>query len=415
MRQSNPTPKIQTKVLAVSLNETLVGTLTLLPNDQSLFAFDDSYVENQSRPTLGLSFKTVTGQLRTKLKPTRLRLPPFFSNLLPEGHLREYLAQRAGVHKDREFFLLAALKDDLPGAVRINTVESAHFIEHQSPLASRPDEHPDALRFSLAGVQLKFSAILEATGGLTIPLGGVGGDWIVKLPSARFPSVPENEFSMMQFAASVGIEVPETGLVSTNSVKNLPPELPENFGNSLRVKRFDRLEDGTRIQIEDFAQVYQLFPEEKYQKVSYRNLASLLWIETGEAGLEEFIRRLVFNIGIGNSDMHAKNWSLIYRDGRTPALSPGYDFVSTVSYLDNNSTGLSLAGARLMTEVNMDAFKRLAAKAELPENLVLSTVKDTVERMRETWPKIQSELPMPTQTAARMWSHLEAVPVMSLH
>jgi len=35
-------------------------------------------------------------------------LPPFFSNLLPEGHLREYLAARAGVKPGREFFLLAA-------------------------------------------------------------------------------------------------------------------------------------------------------------------------------------------------------------------------------------------------------------------------------------------------------------------
>ena len=45
--------------------------------------------------------------------------------------------------------------------------------------------------FSLAGVQLKFSAVQAARGGLTIPARGVGGSWIVKLPSREFPGVPE--------------------------------------------------------------------------------------------------------------------------------------------------------------------------------------------------------------------------------
>lgn len=407
--------KLQSQVLAVSLGDTLVGGLTLLPNDQTIFVFDEGYIENSQRPTLSLSFKSPTGELRTKLRPTRGRLPTFFSNLLPEGHLRDYLAEKAAVHRDREFFLLAALKDDLPGAVRISTVDPGTFTDRHLPLNSvSQEEHPGALRFSLAGVQLKFSAVREASGGLTIPAGGVDGHWIVKLPSSRFPSVPENEYSMMQFAKQIGIDIPEIALTRTNSVTNLPNDLSENFGDSFIVKRFDRLDDGTRIHIEDFAQIYQLFPEEKYKKISYRNLASLLWIETGEAGLEEFIRRLVFNIGIGNSDMHAKNWSLIYRDGRTPELSPGYDFISTVAYLQNNDTGLSLSGIKDMHQISMDTFRRMAAKAEVPETLVMNTVNDTITRMREIWPKIKDQLPMPPRIAERMIEHFESVPVMHL-
>ena len=41
------------------------------------------------------------------------------------------------------------------------------------------------VRFSLAGVQLKFSAVMEASGGLTIPAKGIGGSWIVKMPSMK--------------------------------------------------------------------------------------------------------------------------------------------------------------------------------------------------------------------------------------
>jgi len=49
---------------------------------------------------------------------------------------------------------------------------------------------------------------MEASGGLTIPAGGMGGSWIVKLPSTRFAAVPENEYAMLALARAVGIEVP---------------------------------------------------------------------------------------------------------------------------------------------------------------------------------------------------------------
>ncbi|WP_250847934.1 HipA domain-containing protein, partial [Escherichia coli] len=66
-------------------------------------------------------------------------------------------------------------------------------------------------------------------------------------------------------------------------------------------------------------------------------------METGEAGVSEFIRRLVFNALTGNADMHLKNWSLIYPDGRTPKLAPGYDFLSTTLYIPDENAALKLA------------------------------------------------------------------------
>src|SRR3546814_20743711 len=63
------------------------------------------------------------GGLITNHAPTQRVLPPFFSNLLPEGPLRSYLADRAGVHHDREFFLLWMLGKDLPGAISIKPVD----------------------------------------------------------------------------------------------------------------------------------------------------------------------------------------------------------------------------------------------------------------------------------------------------
>src|ERR1700679_196471 len=104
-------------VLELHLGDRKVGAITSLGGDRTVLTFDDSYAEDPVRPTLSLSFKDAAGDLIRDQRPTRTRLLPFFSNLLPEGPLRDYLAERAGVNAKREFFLLRALGQDLPGAV----------------------------------------------------------------------------------------------------------------------------------------------------------------------------------------------------------------------------------------------------------------------------------------------------------
>lgn len=174
-------------VLDVKLHGETIGTLTQVGGDRTLFSFTDGYIADENRPTLGLCFQDDYRQLITGFAVTQNRLLPFFSNLLPEGSLRDYLARLAGVNQEREFHLLWALGRDLSGAV---TVE--HASGEEWPPAKENESAPDAgrrekaLRFSLAGIQLKFSAIREdaAGKGLTIPASGVGGSWIVKLPPA---------------------------------------------------------------------------------------------------------------------------------------------------------------------------------------------------------------------------------------
>jgi len=321
-------------VLTVALYGEPIGTLTLLPGDQTLFAFDQGYIDNPDRPTLSLSLKDALGELITDIQPTRTRVPPFFSNLLPEGHMRDYLAKKAGVNSKREFFLLWVLGRDLSGAIAVTPAEGEPWPPKiESTGAAKDLSKERVLRFSLAGVQLKFSAVQAAAGGLTIPAEGVGGSWIVKLPSMKFEGVPENEFAMMELARATGIDVPEVRLVPLREIAGMPDDVARLEGNALAVKRFDRTEDGGAVHIEDFAQVFGLYPEKKYERASYRNIAEVLWVETGEEGIAEFVRRLVFNVLIGNADMHLKNWSLIYPDRKKAALSPGYDFVSKIACL----------------------------------------------------------------------------------
>ena len=163
-----------TDILDVGLGETSVGKLTLLTGDRSFFAFEEDYLNDFNRPVLSQSFFTTSGGLIPETRSVQTKLPAFFSNLLPEGHLRTYLANRGGVKPVREFKLLELLGEDLPGAVVINPLEGSGSLPktEDDEASGKSEEQP--YRFSLAGIQLKFSALAESTGGLNHSSQGCG-------------------------------------------------------------------------------------------------------------------------------------------------------------------------------------------------------------------------------------------------
>ena len=374
--------------LGVHLRGRRIGIVNRLAGDRYIFAFEQDYVDDPNRLTLSLSYKGQSGGLVTAVRAIGRRLPPFFANLLPEGHLRNYLAEKAGVKPEREFYLMAVLGGDVAGAVTLRPMDAGSYdgdpAHGESDVREEGQVQSGVMRFSLAGVQLKFSAVAEASGGLTIPAHGVGGSWIVKLPSMQFPAVAENEYAMLELARSIGIEVPAIKLVRVADIQGLPPDAARLEGHALAVERFDRAAGG-RIHMEDFAQVFGLFPEDKYGSRSYANIAAVLWAETGDTGAYEFVRRLVFSVLIGNGDMHLKNWSLLYPDGRTPVLSPAYDFVATLPYIPGDSLALTFGRSKSLDGITLDQVRRFTDKARMPMDPVWRMVLETVERTEAAW------------------------------
>lgn len=400
-------------VLEILLYGKPIGTLTRLSGDRTLFAFNEDYIADETRPTLGLGFKDNFGQLITDFNPVQTRVMPFFSNLLPEGHMRTYLADRAGVNPEREFFLLWVLGKDLPGAITVQPANSEAWPPDANDASANTDEDPQehALRFSLAGVQLKFSAVNEASGGLTIPAKGVGGGWIVKLPSREFEGVPENEYSMMTLARLNGMDVPAVDLIDVDAIKNLPTGIDAIKGQALAIERFDRLQDGTAVHIEDFAQIFGVYPRDKYRKASYVNIASVIVAESGDEDVAEFVRRLTFNTLIGNADMHMKNWSVIYPDRRKAVLAPAYDFVSTIPYIKDDNAGLKFSRTKRFDRFSEDELSHLAARARLPAKVVLDTAHETVELFHQHWQAEKNNLPLAPAVIEAVEAHMEKIPL----
>ena len=143
-----------------------------------------------------------------------------------------------------------------------------------------------------------------------------------------------------------------------------------------------------------------------------RNIAEVIGIEGREEDAREFIRRLVFNTLIGNGDMHLKNWSLIYRDPRTASIAPAYDFVSTVPYIADETMALKVSRSKRFDAFNSDELSYLAAKARLPEKLVLETARETVGLFLDAWSREKNNLELSGKMIEAIDKHLITVPIV---
>jgi serine/threonine-protein kinase HipA len=161
--------------------------------------------------------------------------------------------------------------------------------------------------------------------------------------------------------------------------------------------------------MEDFAQVFGLFPGDKYGHRSYANIASVLWAESGEEATYEFVRRLVFSVLIGNADMHLKNWSLLYPDRRKPVLSPAYDFVATLPYIPGDTLALNFGGSKSLDGITPDQMRSFADTARIPASPLWQIAVETAERTAAAWKTLEHADMLPKEMRASIEKQIRAV------
>lgn len=355
--------KIREDQFNVLLHNKLVGRLHRREN-VTRFVFDEDYWHDSDRFVLGLYFE----ENREARYQSQMRLPSWFSNLLPEGRLRQWIADARNTSVQREMELLAQVGHDLPGAVKVVLADTPIPVETSKDEAHDQGErgHDSSIwSFSLAGVGLKFSMLAKGD-RLTIPAFGEGGDWIVKFPDSVHSCVPQNEFAMMTLAKHVGIEVPEIKIIHRDLIETLPEQVWSASDSwAYAIKRFDRDENRRAIHMEDMAQVRGFYPEKKYSG-SFETVAALVYRGHDVDGLMEFYRRLVYNVLIGNGDAHLKNWSIIYPDGKIPRISPAYDLLSTFLYRPNEmgpeDFALKIGRSKIINKINVSNFIHMNKK-----------------------------------------------------
>jgi serine/threonine-protein kinase HipA len=405
----NPTVLAAERVqsLDILLNELPVGTLVRTPGDYNAFNLLSAYRHLSNPPIFSLSLRGADGNLRRDPKPIRGALPPFFANLLPEEKLREAMEKHhaASVRPGNDFDLLAALGTNLPGAVRALPSDGI-------PIPSGPEAEgtKKRARFSLAGVQMKLSVMKNTgkEGGITLAVDDEQGQFIAKFPSLTHIGLSENEFAILALAEALGMEVPARELVDKKEFAGIPEEFNTMAtGKVLLVRRFDRSADGTRVHMEDFAQVFGRYPSEKYTGASYHNIAAALNSGVSLDSAIEFVRRLALAAITGNGDMHLKNWSLLYPgDGRIPTLSPVYDVLSTIPYIPKDGMALSLAGEKSFKALTPERWRGFANRSRLPEGAVVMAVAETAAAAHDKWSVLPERDVVPAKVLERIDEHI---------
>ncbi len=361
------------------------------------FEFSDSYWNLANRPILGQIFEETGPAWQPS---AHVALPNWFSHLLPEGRLRDAVAEAARINRVREFNLIARIGfDDLPGAIRIKPVEGIANVRTPPELeeAESQERESNPLRkFSLSGAQLKFS-IYRTARGLTIPLKGQAGNAIAKLPDGRpgFSGVPEAELACLNLAARAGIEVPERRLDQLSSVVGLEEWAKKINEPVLIIDRFDRKAGDRRVHMEELAQILNIPAARegaKYNRANFETVATFIGALCGVESVGRVIDRIVFNILLGNGDAHLKNWAVLYPDGVTPVLSPMYDVLPTVLYMPSDDMGLNLSGSKIFENVRPSSFDLLAQRTGFDVQQARRRVGDAVERTLAHWSELRELL-----------------------
>ncbi len=243
--------------------------------------------------------------------------------------------------------------------------EIEYSLDQMDELAKKVVERSVAV----PGVQAKLSMSLikktkeNSDTRLTV-VGALGGHYIFKPPSEKFPEIPENEHLTMRIAESFGIQV-----VPSSLFRLLSGEL------SYITKRVDRTQTGSKIHMIDMFQITEAF--DKYRS-SMEKVGKALGSFSSNTLLDKtyYFDLAVFSFLTGNNDMHLKNFSMI--EGSSGwVLSPAYDLLNVAIIFPEDSEELALTLDGKKKKLKREHFEQLGKSL----GLTAKQIKGTFNRM----------------------------------
>lgn len=376
-----------------------VGTLVRDGDGAVSFTVAEAYLRDPMRPLLSLGWYDPNADAGTR---DRLgsrgdkiglhgTLPPWFAGLLPEGALRTLVLSEMGPGDHDQFDVLTRLGADLPGAVLVvpetQAPASAGPLDLGSVAGFRAVRPDGVVKFSLAGIQLKFSANPDGE-RLTVPGRDATGRCILKVGSERFPALPEAEHGAMQLARMIGVDTAPCRLVARAAVEGVPDALLAHGEQVLVVDRFDRTAEGGRVHIEDAAQILGAIGDRKYTMATTETVLNMVsrFSTDRRADIAEAVRRVVADVLLGNGDNHLKNWSFRFPGPGQVRLSPAYDIVPTIFFVPGDTLALRFVQTHQFEAVNLRRFERVARFLQLDPRWVAREVRTAVTRALDLWP-----------------------------
>lgn len=332
--------------LNVYLDGVLAGQLAQASGGALTFSYDDTYVTRHSPTPLSLSMPLSGSRHSNRV------VSAWLEGLLPDNlGVREEWGRRFEVSPRNPFALLRHVGRDAAGAVQVLPVDiDPSDAAQRTGNVRRPSrrEFTDLLRrlgvrdgwevgdgsgrWSLAGAQNKVALHRLDDGTWGVPEDSTPTTHILKPTPAgsRFPDLHVNEFVCLRAASLLGLRAAHVELADFGGAKTLV---------STRYDR-GRGPDGAwlRLHQEDLLQAMSYPPSKKYHAdggPSVRNISALfatLALPDRDLVRSAFFDAVAFNVLVGGTDAHAKNYSVLLRGSRV-ALAPLYDVASYAPYL----------------------------------------------------------------------------------
>lgn len=243
-------------------------------------------------------------------------------------------------------------------------------------------------RFSISGVQEKFSVLLEKNKLRLIKEGEQGSHILKPIPYAgrRRDQMPANEHLTMQIARQVfNIETAENALIFF-----------QNEAPAYITKRFDIKPDGSKKAKEDFATLAGKTPQthgEHYKyEGNYLDLFELMkkFLPAYRVETPKLFKLLLFNYLFSNGDAHLKNFAILETPMGDHRLSPAYDLLNTRIHVDDSNFALEegLLPKSMAQTTIAGQFKILAEQVEIKptqfNTIIASMMKSSEEVIQLT-------------------------------
>lgn len=99
---------------------------------------------------------------------------------------------------------------------------------------------------------------------------------------------------------------------------------------------------------------------------------------------EQLLRYVTVNVAVGNTDAHAKNYSLLHDERGGTRLAPLYDIAPVaLGYNASDRLAMSINGKRHQGDITTEDLAAEAARWEIGEARAIEIVGDTLERLIE--------------------------------
>ncbi|TGB44659.1 type II toxin-antitoxin system HipA family toxin [Mycolicibacterium peregrinum] len=376
------------RALRIYLDGIPTGTVTQSAHGALSFTYDDEYAERADPTPLSLSLPVVSNRHRDKA------VRSYLEGLLPDSEgARQRWGHEYNVSPNNPFALLAHVGRDAAGAVQILPPEAdpsdarartgdiqwlseTEFAELVQALAAhQSDWDPGRFegRWSLAGAQPKVALFREPESGrFGIPRDSTPTTVIVKPATAGYARHHINEALCQRAASEAGLLAAESTVMEIGDVQVLTST------------RYDRLYDGTtwhRVHQEDICQALSVHPSLKYQSDGgpgvgdIADLLNRLPIEDRAVNAERFFKSLSYNVLIGGTDAHAKNYSLVLVGSRAQ-VSPLYDAASAAPYDQRERlySSMKIGDHWKMLDVTASDWRKVGRRLGIPADQAVAWV-----------------------------------------